>query len=149
MLGPPASLVNWWTGDSDESDLYGVNNSSAVNAVTLVPAEVVDGFTFGTGGYIDIPASKSLANQKFTWNAWVMPAGAGPNNDQYGSVIIEQGIDDFDVSVALHWRANPDYRFAFYFGNVNSEVIYSNDTFPQACSTSSLAPTMARRFACM
>src|SRR5579859_1400278 len=127
---PPASLVSWWTGDSDESDLYGVNNPSAVNAVTLVPAEVADGFTFGTGGYIDIPHSSTLANQKFTWDAWVMPAGPGPNNDQYGSIIIEQGIDDFNIAVALHWRANPDYRFLFFFGNVNTEVIVSKDTFP-------------------
>jgi hypothetical protein len=51
-VAPPAGLVSWWTGDTGESDFYGVNNPSAVNAVTLVPAEVLDGFSFGTGGYI-------------------------------------------------------------------------------------------------
>lgn len=126
---PPSNLVSWWTGDSDENDLYGVNNPSAVNAVTLVPAKVADGLTFGSGGYIDIPPSSTLANQKFTLDAWVMPSGPGPNNDQYGNIIIQQGIDNFDVAVSLNWRATDD-RFLFNFGDVNSEVIASNDTFP-------------------
>src|ERR1035438_3963184 len=96
---PPTGLVSWWTGDLDTTDLYGVNDPSAVN-VTFVPGEVSDGFTFGSGGYIDIPASSTLANQKFTWDAWVRPDGPGPNNDSYGSVIITQDIDNFNVSAA-------------------------------------------------
>jgi hypothetical protein len=127
---PPTSLVSWWTGDTDETDLYDVNNPSALNAITLVPGEVLDGFSFGTDGYIDIPRSKTLANKKFTWAAWAMPNGIGPNNDDVGSVIIEQGIDDNNVAVALHWRADPDYRFVFMFGNTSTEIIYSTDTFP-------------------
>jgi hypothetical protein len=127
---PSSGLVSWWTGDTDETDLYGVNNPTAVNAVTLVPGEVSNGFTFGTDGYIDIPPSRTLANRKFTWAAWVMPHGTGPNNDDVGSVIIEQGIDDSDVAVALHWRADPDDRFVFMFGNTGTEVIYSTDVFP-------------------
>jgi hypothetical protein len=123
-------LVSWWTGDSDKKDLYGVNNPSAVNGVKLVSAEVAKGFTFGSGGYIDIPHSTTLENQKFTWDAWVKPAGPGPNNDNDGSVILEQGIDNLHVSVALHWRASSDYRFLFIFGDVNSELIVSKDTFP-------------------
>lgn len=127
---PRPNLVSWWTGDADETDLYGVNNPSAVNAITLVPAEVADGFSFGTEGYIDIPPSKTLAHQKFTWAAWAMPNGIGPNNDDVGSVIIEQGIDEDNVAVALHWRADPDDRFVFMFGNASTEIIYSTDTFP-------------------
>lgn len=127
---PPSSLVSWWTGDSNETDLYGVNNPSAVHAVTLVPAEVAHGFTFGSGGYIDIPHSPTLANQTFTWDAWVKPEGPGPNNDSFGSVVLQQGIDNSHVSVSVHWRNNPDDRFAFFFGNVVSEAIYSKDTYP-------------------
>jgi Concanavalin A-like lectin/glucanases superfamily/Abnormal spindle-like microcephaly-assoc'd, ASPM-SPD-2-Hydin len=127
---PPSGLVSWWTGDTNESDLYSVNHPSAVKAVKLVPAEVKDGFTFGTDGHIDIPPSQSLANQKFTWDAWVKPEGPGPNNDQYGSIILQQGIDDSHVAVSLNWRATPDYRFLFIFGNVNSELIVSKNIFP-------------------
>jgi len=127
-INPPSSLVSWWTGDTDESDLYGKNNPSAVNNITLVPAEVLDGFSFATGSYIDIPASKSLANQKFTWDAWVEPDGPGPNNDEYGSVIVQQ---DFDISdgISLWWSAIDDH-FRFAFGNIYSELIATNDTFP-------------------
>ena len=119
-------MISWWTGDADATDLYGVNNPSAVNAVSLVPGEVSNGFTYGTGGYIDIPSSPTLANQKFTWDAWVRPDGPGPNNDNYGSIIIVQSIDNSDVSVELTWRAT-DNRFLFLFGNVGSEYIVSNE----------------------
>jgi hypothetical protein len=126
---PTSNMVSWWTGDVDESDLYGVNNPSAVNAVSIVPAEVSNGFLFGTEGYMDIPFSSSLANEEFTLAAWVRPDGPGPNNDQFGSVITGQAIDNNDASVELTWRAT-DNRFLFIFGNIGSEIIVSNDTFP-------------------
>ena len=125
----PAGLVSWWTGDTNENDIIGGNNPSAVNAVTLVPGEVKNGLTFGTDGYIQIPAASNLANQRFTWAAWVMPAGPGSTNDQYGSVILLQNSDDFSDVIALDWRATPDSRFLFTFGNQFNETIYSSDTF--------------------
>jgi len=127
---PPTGLVSWWTADSDASDLYGVNNPSAVNAVSLVSGKVGNGYTFGTNGYIQIPDSSSLDNQKFTWDAWVMPNGPGPNNDGYGSMIVEKGIDNTHGSFDLLWRDNPDNRFLFFSGDQFSELIESKDTFP-------------------
>ena len=108
----------------------GVITPPPSNAVTLVPGEVLDGFTFGHGGYIYIPPSANLANQQFTWNAWVRPDGKGPNNDFVGSVIISQNIDNRHDSVALSWRAT-DNRFVFFFGSVVApiEFIVSTDTF--------------------
>jgi hypothetical protein len=125
----PSSLVSWWTGDTNENDIIGGNNPEAVNAVTLVPGEVKAGFTFGGDGYIEIPAASNLANQQFTWAAWVMPAGPGPNNDFVGSTIVVQNIDDTDVSAALTWRAT-DQHFVFLFGSISSELIVSADAFP-------------------
>lgn len=125
----PSSLVSWWTGDTNENDIIGGNNPEAFHAVTLVPAEVKDGFTFGTDGYIEIPAASNLANQQFTWAAWVMPAGPGPNNDYVGSTIVVQNIDKIDVSAALTWRAT-DQHFVFLFGSISSELISSADAFP-------------------
>jgi uncharacterized protein (TIGR03437 family) len=127
-LAPPSGLVSWWPGDSNENDIVGGNNPSTVNAVTLVPGEVLDGFTFGKGGYIYIPPSANLANQQFTWSAWVRPDGPGPNNDKYGSVIISQNIDNTDDSVSLSWGAT-DNRFSFIFGSIYTEMITSADTF--------------------
>ena len=127
---PSSALVSWWTGDSNATDLYGLNNPSAVKAVTLVPAEVMDGFSFGKGSYIDIPDSATLDTQRYTWAAWVMPKGAGPNDDNYGSVIVEKGIDDTDASIDLLWRDNPDDRFLFIYGSQTAELITSTDTFP-------------------
>jgi len=125
---PSTNMVSWWTGDAGKQDLYGVNNPSAVNAVSIVPAKVSNGFMFGTKGYIDIPFSSSLANQKFTLAAWVRPEGPGPNNDQYGSTITGQDFDS-DHALKLSWRATDD-RFLFVFGSLSSEIVLSNDTFP-------------------
>ena len=116
-------------GDSNENDIAGSNNPSAATGVSLVPAEVSNGFSFGNGGYIQVPASSSLANPNFTWAAWVKPNGPGPNNDSTGSAILEQDIDDYNLSVALYWRAT-DTRFVFIFGNSSTEVLTSKDTFP-------------------
>ena len=127
-LAAPSGLVSWWAGNGDTSDLLGANNPSASNAVTFVAGEVGKGFTFGTGGYIDIPASPSLANQQFTWSAWARPDGPGPNNDQWGNVIVSQFSDNV-TGVALFWRAT-DSHFVFEFGNQNSETIVSQHAFP-------------------
>jgi hypothetical protein len=125
---PPSGLVSWWPGDGNTNDFLNANNPSASNAVTFVPAEVGTGFTFGSGGYIDIPASASLANQQFTISAWVRPDGPGPNNDAFGSWIVGQDFDNTH-DLYLYWRA-ADNRFGFEFGSQGSEVIVSQDSFP-------------------
>jgi hypothetical protein len=132
---PQSSMVSWWTGDTNENDLYGANNPSAVDAVTLVPAEVLDGFTFGTDGYIDIPASASLANQKFTWTMWAEPNGPGPNPDRFGSAIVGQEVDNgVDAPLEFTWteQGEPvnEGQFLFIFGNSGSEVIQSSQSYP-------------------
>ena len=126
----PPGLVSWWTGDANENDIIGGNNPQAVNAVTLVPGEAKTGFTFGNDGYIEIPAATNLANQQFTWAAWARPDGPGSTNDQYGSTIVLQNSDSFSDVIALDWRATPDSRFLFTFGNETAETIYSKDVFP-------------------
>lgn len=127
-LVAPSGLVSWWTGDTNEKDIVGGNSPEAVNAVTLVAGEVKDGFTFGIGGYIEIAPSSSLANQQFTWAAWVKPAGPGPNNDSYGSVIVEQIIDDSDAAFGLLWSAATEH-FLFFSGNDSTDLITSKDPF--------------------
>jgi uncharacterized protein (TIGR03437 family) len=128
-LPAPAGLVGWWPGDLNESDIANGNNASAVVNVSLVPGEVLDGFSFGTDGYISVPSSPALANQAFTWAAWVRSDGPSPTNDQYGSVILENVTSGTDVPVALSWRAT-DNRFLFIFGNIPAELVVSTDAFP-------------------
>jgi TonB family protein len=126
-VAPPSGLVGWWSGDSDENDIAGGHNPSAVNAVSLVPGEVGNGFRFGNQGGIEIPDSPDLKNQQFTWMAWVRPDGPGPNNDGNGSVIVSQS-DGRTASTNLQWRAT-DNRFLFFFGLIASERIESKHTF--------------------
>jgi uncharacterized protein (TIGR03437 family) len=121
-------LVSWWPGDTNNNDIAGSNNPQDASGVALVPAEVLDGFSLGTNGYLEVAPSASLANQNFTWAAWVKPIGAGPNNDSTGSTIVQQDIDDYSLSVALYWRSS-DNRFLFVFGNSSTESFASTDTF--------------------
>ena len=129
-IAVPPGLVSWWPGDSNENDIVGSNNPNAIVNVTLVPGEVSDGFSFGTKGYIQIPSSPTLANQTFTWTAWVRPDGPGPNNDIYGSDILSNNINDVTDSVALSWSSENN-RFVFTFGDIDSTSGYvtSMDTF--------------------
>ena len=124
----PSGLVGWWTGDTNENDVTGANNPSTVNAVNLVPGEVLDGFSFGTQGYIQIPSAADLANQQFTWTAWVRPDGPGPNNDTFGSYVLENYVDGFTDAVSLSWSAL-NHQFFFIFGSTASEYIASSDKF--------------------
>ncbi len=128
-IAPPPGLVGWWPGDNNENDIVDGNNPSALSAVTLVPGEVLTGFSFGTKGYIQIPTSPALTNQNFTWAMWARPDGAGPNNDQFGNAILTQNIDDTHNAIGLHWRAT-DSRFLFDFGSDSTEIVTSADTFP-------------------
>ncbi len=129
-IAAPSGLVSWWPFDTNENDIAGQNNPSGPSGVSLVSGEVLDGVTVANNGYIEVAPSTSLANQKFTWAAWVKPAGPGPTNDGIGSAIVIQDIDGSNLSVALYWRATPDYRFVFIFGNLSTDTFNSTDTFP-------------------
>jgi uncharacterized repeat protein (TIGR01451 family) len=133
---PPPGLVAWWPMDGNPLDLWASHNPSATNAITFVPGMVGQGVTFGTGGYIDIPHSPALANQQFTIDAWVKPQGPGPNNDFWGSVIVQKGRSAptgyTDVPISLWWSAQnaQQEKFGFTFGDQNTERIVSTSTFP-------------------
>jgi hypothetical protein len=130
---PPPGLVAWWPMDGNPLDLWASHNPSATNAITFVPGMVGQGVTFGNYGYIDIPHSPALANQQFTIDAWVKPQGPGPNDDFWGSVIVQKGLPPptgyTNVPISLGW-SNQYKRFVFTFGNMSVERIASNPNFP-------------------
>ena len=126
-LKPPSGLVSWWTGDSDERDVAGGNNPSGFSAVSHVPGMVQNGFHFGANGYIEIPPASNLANQRFTWAAWVRPDGPGPKNDRNGSVILNQVTNGRNF-IQLSWSA-ASQKFCFIFGANDREFLLSSDTF--------------------
>jgi uncharacterized protein (TIGR03437 family) len=126
-IAPPSGLVSWWPGDTNYNDIWGSNNPSDSSLVSLVPAEVLDGFSLQPNGYLEVPPSASLANQNFTWAAWVKPLGPGTNTD--ASAIVLQDIDDYDLSVALYWEST-NSKFLFVFGAYGTEQVESTDAFP-------------------
>jgi hypothetical protein len=133
---PPSGMVAWYWMDGNAYDtaaLGGYNNPSATNAISFVAGKDGQGVTFGSGGYIDIPHSSALANQQFTIDAWVKPQGPGPNNDFWGSVIVQKGVSPptgyTNVPISLWWSAQQQ-KFGFTFGNMGMDEIVSSSTFP-------------------
>jgi hypothetical protein len=130
---PPSGMVAWYWMDGNAKDSRGSNDPSATNAISFVAGKDGQGVTFGPGGYIEIPDSSTLDNQQFTIDAWVQPQGAGPNNDFWGSVIVEKGRSAptgyTNVPIALGWSARQQ-KFVFTFGDINTDRIVSSSTFP-------------------
>jgi alpha-tubulin suppressor-like RCC1 family protein len=126
-------LVAWYKEDGNTNDAVGVNNPSAVNAVSFVPGKVCSGVSLGPGGYIDIPDSPRLRNQKFTISTWVRPDGAGPNDDLQGSTFIQKDLQppagDTGATMGMWWSAQ-DLRFRFGVGAPLVGIASAN-TFPQ------------------
>ncbi|MFS8888390.1 LamG domain-containing protein [Synechococcus sp. R55.1] len=130
---PPLGMVAWYRMDGNANDSGGSNNPSATNAISFVAGKDGQGVTFSPGSYIEIPHSSALANQQFTIDAWVKPQGPGPNNDFWGSVIVQKGLSAptgyTDVPISLWWSAQQQ-KFGFTFGNMNTDQIVSSSTFP-------------------
>src|SRR5262249_42460648 len=121
--------VSWYPLEGPAADVVDGNNPSAVNALSFVPGKVGNGVQFGAGSFIDIPHSANLANQRFTLEAWARPDGPGPNNDQFGSTIVEKGIaGGSQVSAKLGW-SRQGTPFWFGFGNFPAETVFSSGTF--------------------
>lgn len=125
----PSGMVSWWPMDCSLADIVDGNNPSSTSGVSRVPGKVSSGATFSSGAFIELAHSANLANPQFTLDAWVRPDGRGPNDDQWGNVIITKNKSGSDVSAGLLWRAT-DNRFVFLFGPISTERIFSTAAFP-------------------
>lgn len=125
-------LLSSYAFEGDANDVSGHNDPSATSGISFVDGQSGQGVTFAPGGYIDIPHSEDLALQRFTVSAWARADGAGPNNDQYGSVILAKGLPVplAEHRVQLGWSAVSN-RFWFGFGDVSRDdgIIYSERVY--------------------
>ena len=128
-LPPPSGVTAWWPMDGSASDVAGTNNPVATNGLSFVSSAVGSGVSFASGGYIDIPNTADLSSQHFTLEAWVRPDGPGPNNDSFGSVIIQHIVTATVNELGLWWRAS-DGKFLFSFGNNPADRVQSTNSFP-------------------
>jgi TonB family protein len=127
-LPAPPGMAGWWPGDGDAKDRLGGSNPTTVNKVSFEPGEVSAGFRFANSGYIAIPESFALENQRFTLSAWVRADGPGPQNDRNGSVILNQPLNGHNF-IQLSWSA-ASQRFVFSFGEEITEFAVSRNLFP-------------------
>jgi hypothetical protein len=126
-VAAPIGLVSSWRAEGDTTDVRGLNNASAAQ-VSFAPGRVGTGFQFAPGDFVDIAPSPTLENQQYTIEAWVRPDGPGPNDDTYGSVVIQKMLDVNTTAVSIWWSAL-DGRFTYVFGNASSAVVRSAHSF--------------------
>ncbi len=101
--GPvPSGLVGWWAGEGNASDSAGVNNGVLQGAITFVPGEVGQAFSFdGTTADVDVPAQPDLdlgAGEGITIELWINPADVANNhpvvewNNGYWGVLLDLAV---------------------------------------------------------
>jgi subtilase family serine protease len=76
---PAASnLISWWAGETNTLDGWGANHGFVTNgAISYTDGKVNAAFHYGSGGYVEIPASSSLnvgRGPGFTLEGWIRPA---------------------------------------------------------------------------
>ncbi|MCI0747126.1 MAG: immunoglobulin domain-containing protein, partial [Verrucomicrobia subdivision 3 bacterium] len=130
LCDAPPGLVSWWPMDGDVQDVADMNQPSATNGLSFVPGMVGSGLTLAAGGYVEIPHSANLANQRFTFAAWVRPDGIGPDDDVLGSVVVAKARDG-NFYYGLSWNSSGQFVFGPgpWTGSASS-VIISSSTFP-------------------
>ncbi len=69
---PPSGLIGWWPGDTDASDIQGVNSGVLTNGALAGVSGLVNGaFSFdGVDDYVDIPTSIGLPTSTWTIDFW-------------------------------------------------------------------------------
>jgi hypothetical protein len=124
----PSGLVSWYKLATTAEDFLRRNPPSAVAGLTFVPGRVGDGGRFAVGGFIDIPHSPGLANPRWSVMAWVRPDGPGPNEDGFGSALINKLTGPTSASVWLNWDA-PAGKFLAGVGD-RAGAVSSARAFP-------------------
>ena len=136
-VAQPSCMISWYRMEGTASDEYGANHPSATNNLSFVAGEVGQGVSVGSGGFIDIANSASLAQQRITLDAWARPNGPGPNNDAAGSIIVGKNIDANDVAVQIAWSAQSGgfFRFNFFGGSIVSPGTFPAGVFYHVAGT--------------
>jgi hypothetical protein len=75
-----ASIVSWWRGDNDFSDVFATNNGANAGAAAFAAGEVGAGFNLSgaANSYVQVPDSPTLAiTGALTMDAWINASALG------------------------------------------------------------------------
>ncbi|HUA65737.1 MAG TPA: GH25 family lysozyme [Alphaproteobacteria bacterium] len=110
----PSNMVNWWTGDGNPNDVYGVTNATPFGGITYTNSKVGLGFSLnGSSSYLSNNAAEIAP--PWTASVWVYrqnAAGASATllGDQTYALKLEQYNTTRDVGISHSGVA--DYLFS-------------------------------------
>lgn len=110
----PSNLVNWWTGDGNADDIYGITNAVPYGGVSYTNAKVALGFRFnGSSAYLSNNAAEIAP--PWTVSVWVYRQNASGASatllgDQTYALKLEQWNTTREVGISQSGVA--DYLFS-------------------------------------
>ena len=137
----PSNMVNWWTGNGNPNDIYGVTNATPFGGLTYTNSKVGLGFSFnGSSTYLSNNAAEIAP--PWTVSVWVYRqnapgASATLMGDQTYALKLEQynttrevgishsGVADYLFSPAYSVPANKWTHLAFV-ANSTTVTLYTN-----------------------
>ena len=103
---PPASLVAWWPGEGDATDIANGNNGTFVGAPAFSPGMAGQAFDFdGASQYVDVLDNPSLDPSSISVEAWVYLRAYAP----LASPIVKKA--DGNDGYALECGSDGNVRF--------------------------------------
>jgi GH25 family lysozyme M1 (1,4-beta-N-acetylmuramidase) len=110
----PSSLVNWWTGDGNANDIYGIINASPIGGISYTNGEVGRAFYFD-GSYACMSNNAAEIAPPWTVSVWAYrrnapQASATLLGDQTYALKLEQYNTTREAGIS--WSGHSDYLFS-------------------------------------
>jgi hypothetical protein len=118
---PDPSLVAWWPGDVDATDVTGHHNGTLQNGTTFASGRVGMAFSFNgaypSGGYVSVLNDPAFnVSNKLTLEAWIKPT------DGASRYIMTKGEDSFFLAVGGNYAAGN--QLSLYLNGVSGGWLY-------------------------
>ena len=110
----PSNMVNWWTGNGNPIDIYGVTNATPFGGLTYTNAKVGLGFSFnGSSTYLSNNAAEIAP--PWTVSVWVYRQNApGASATLMGDQTYALKLEQYNATreVGISWSSHGDYLFS-------------------------------------
>jgi hypothetical protein len=117
---PPASLISWWPGDGNASDIQSNNHGSLQNGATFATGMVGQAFSFdGVDDFVQVTDSPSISvTGSLTIDAWVL-LSSYPTGNNFSSIVSKWGLSGENAKHSYFLGISADGNVRLVVGNAN------------------------------